>query len=361
MKGDTNVALNTIDLFAGCGGLSKGFLDAGYNVILGVDNDEAALATFRRNHIGAISSNLDLSSGQAFDDIRRMIGNQEIDVIIAGPPCQGFSLTGPRNFDDKRNKLYLAVFDAVMIFKPKAFVIENVTGMETLYKGQVKEEIIRRFENLGYSVKSDVICAADYGVPQIRNRLFFVGLKKSLGTFDFPAPIHSQDNYITCRQAIDDLPPRIEELGEEVDEYSAAPRTEYQKAMRGNCNVLYNHVATNHTEMVRNVIAQVPEGGNYKDLPKGVGESRTFHEAWTRYDGNKPSRTIDTGHRNHFHYQYNRVPTIRENARLQSFPDDFVFVGTRTQQNRQVGNAVPPLLGYYIGLQLRKYIDDENG
>ena len=119
--------------------------------------------------------------------------------------------------------------------------------------------------------------------------------------------------------------------------------------MRKDCKTLYNHTATNHTQMVKDTIALVPEGGNYKDLPKGVGQSRNFHEAWTRYDGNKPSRTIDTGHRNHFHYEYNRVPTVRENARLQSFPDDFVFVGTRTQQYRQVGNAVPPLLGYYLG------------
>ena len=103
----------------------------------------------------------------------------------------------------------------------------------------------------------------------------------------------------------------------------------------------------------------VPQGGNYKDLPAGWGESRKFNEAWTRYHGDKPSRTIDTGHRNHFHYEYNRVPTIRENARLQSFPDDFVFLGTRTQQNRQVGNAVPPMLGYHLGIALKKVI--ENG
>ena len=145
-------------------------------------------------------------------------------------------------------------------------------------------------------------------------------------------------------------------MGEEIDVYCAEPRTEYQRKMRGRCTVLYNHVATNHKKFVKDTIALVPEGGNWKDLPKGVGESRKFHEAWTRYDGNKPSRTIDTGHRNHFHYKYNRVPTIRENARLQSFPDDFVFTGTRTQQNRQVGNAVPPLLGYYLGKALANII-----
>jgi DNA (cytosine-5)-methyltransferase 1 len=143
----------------------------------------------------------------------------------------------------------------------------------------------------------------------------------------------------------------------EEDIYTAEPKTEYQKKMRGVCNVLYNHVATNPKQFVIDTISQVPEGCNYKALPKGVGESRKFHEAWTRYHGDKPAKTIDTGHRNHFHYKYNRVPTIRENARLQSFPDDFVFYGTRTQQNRQVGNAVPPLLGYYLGTMLRSIIE----
>ena len=122
--------------------------------------------------------------------------------------------------------------------------------------------------------------------------------------------------------------------------------------MRKGSSTLYNHVASNHSRQVIDVISQVPEGGNYKDLPEGVGTSRKFNEAWTRYHGEKPSKTIDTGHRNHFHYQYNRVPTVRENARLQSFPDKFVFYGTRTQQYRQVGNAVPPLLAEAIGRQL---------
>ena len=110
-------------------------------------------------------------------------------------------------------------------------------------------------------------------------------------------------------------------------EYSQAPMTEYQKLMRGDCNTLYNHKAIDHKQFVKDAIAQVPDGGNWKDLPKGVGESRKFHMAWTRYASNKPSRTIDTGHRNNFHYKWNRCPTVRESARLQSFPDDFVFLG----------------------------------
>jgi DNA (cytosine-5)-methyltransferase 1 len=155
---------------------------------------------------------------------------------------------------------------------------------------------------------------------------------------------------------LSDLPSRECELGIEVDEYTSEPLTDYQRAMRGDCVVLSNHVATAHKQFVRDTIAMVPEGGNWKDLPEGVGESRKFHEAWTRYDGNRPSRTIDTGHRNHFHYKYNRVPTVRESARFQSFPDTFIFIGNKTSKLKQVGNAVPPMMAKEIAYQLQKYL-----
>ncbi len=323
--------MNAIDLFAGCGGLSKGFMDAGFDILVGVDNDQAALNTFEKNHNGAAVLNADLSKQETYDEIKKIAAGRKIDVIIAGPPCQGFSLTGPRNFDDKRNKLYLAVIEMVKRFEPEGFIIENVPGMKTLYKGQIRDEIIRRFEKMGYNVDSDILCAADFGVPQLRKRLIFMGVKKKYGKPKLPLPRFEPEKYRTCKEAIGDLPSRVGELGQEVYTYTCEPQSDYQKLMRGNMDVLYNHVATNHTQMVKDTIALVPEGGNYKDLPPGWGESRRFNEAWTRYDGNKPSRTIDTGHRNHFHYKYNRVPTIRENARLQSFPDNFVFTGTRTR------------------------------
>jgi len=351
--------LSVIDLFAGCGGLSRGFMDAGFNIILGVDNDETALKTFQRNHGNTATLNADLSSAETYVMMDEFLTGFKVDIITAGPPCQGFSLTGPRKFDDPRNSLYLAVFEAVNRYKPKVFIVENVPGMASLYKSEIKKEVVRRFENLGYVVRADVLCAADYGVPQIRKRLFFLGVRKDVGLPVFHTPVNQPHQYITCRQAIGDLPARVPSndsnwFGLEEDSYKALPTTEYQRKMRGDCNTLYNHVATKHKKFVIDTIAQVPEGCNYKSLPKGVGESRKFNEAWTRYHGDKPSKTIDTGHRNHFHYEYNRVPTIRENARLQSFPDDFVFLGTRTQQNRQVGNAVLLLLGYYIGLKVRE-------
>lgn len=350
------VKLNCIDLFCGCGGLSKGFLDAGYKVLVGVDNNQPALDTFKLNHQGGIPLNADLSKQETFDEIKSLAGENNIDVIIAGPPCQGFSLSGPRNFDDERNKLYLAVIEMVKQFKPLGFIIENVPGMATLYDGQIKDEILRRFRAMDYNIECKILCAADYGVPQTRKRLIFMGIRKDVGIPKFPDPILKPENYVTCKDAISDLPSLVDNIGSETAEYESKPLTEYQKKMRGNCKILHNHVGTKHTQLVIDTISLVPEGGNWKDLPQGWGESRKFHEAWTRYDGNKPSKTIDTGHRNHFHYKWNRVPTIREDARLQSFPDDFVFLGNKTQQNRQVGNAVPPLLGYALGNALKAII-----
>lgn len=356
---------NVIDLFCGAGGLSLGFKQAGYNVLCGVDNDEPSLKTYEHNMDGALALNEDLYDEESsIKDIENNLNGKNVDVIIAGPPCQGFSLTGCRNLNDTRNKLYLAVVHAVEYFKPTAFLIENVPGMATLYKGKVKEQILTTFEELGYatSVTQKPLLATDYGVPQNRRRMFFVGFRKDLGYdyFEFPKPLLKPNEYVTCGDAISDLPSLENDLGENISQYDKKPISEYQKKMRGDSTVLYNHVGTKHTEEVKWVISQVPEGGNHKDLPEGVGESRKFNEAWTRYHSKKPSKTIDTGHRNHFHYKYNRVPTVRENARLQSFPDKFEFLGTKTQQNRQVGNAVPPLLAQALGEQIAKHIREGN-
>lgn len=355
----SDTKFNVLDLFCGCGGLSKGFEQAGYNIVLGVDNNAPALKTYEYNHKGSQSLNADLSDSNTFDIIDSLTKGHKIDIIVGGPPCQGFSLTGPRQFDDPRNKLYLAMIETVRRYKPKAFLIENVPGMATLYNGEVKDEIIRRFTEMGYNVNSKIVCSADYGVPQIRKRLVFVGLLDSDEKFEFPAPICTPENYISCEQAISDLPSLETELGEEKSKYTSKALTLYQKKMKGNCKILYNHVAIDHKDFVKEVISMVPDGGNYKDLPNGVGDSRKFHMAWTRYRSDKPSRTIDTGHRNIFHYKYNRCPTVRESARLQSFPDDFVFLGNKTDQNRQVGNAVPVLMAEAIGSQILKYLNGE--
>ena len=348
-----------IDMFCGCGGLSRGFMDAGYEVLLGIDNNKDALVSFKANHGNAVAKNGDLFQGSTILEMASLTENKQVDLIIGGPPCQGFSLTGKREEDDERNSLFQAMVNAVAFFQPKAFVLENVPGLATLYNGKAREAIIKEFGDLGYTINDQVLYAPDYGVPQIRKRLFFVGLLNG-EEFEFPKPVLTPEKYVTCGDAISDLHDFTDDLGAELSEYQSPSKSKYQKMMRKNTTQLFNHVGTKHTELVIDVISQVPEGGNHKDLPPGVGDSRKFNEAWTRYHRNKPSKTIDTGHRNHFHYEFNRVPTVRENARLQSFPDDFRFYGNKTQQYKQVGNAVPPLLGYALGKQLKKYIIDED-
>ena len=169
-----------IDLFSGCGGLSYGFLQAGYDVLLGIDHDIAALETFEKNHPNSKGLPLDISDDSFIDRVKKEVCGKPINVIIGGPPCQGFSLTGPRDFDDPRNALYLSYLHAVEQFKPKAFLIENVPGMATMYNGAVKDAIEARCEALGYHVVNKLVCAADYGVPQMRKRVLFVGIRSDL-------------------------------------------------------------------------------------------------------------------------------------------------------------------------------------
>jgi DNA (cytosine-5)-methyltransferase 1 len=348
--------LKIVDLFSGCGGFSYGFEQAGFDVVAGIDFDANALKTFELNHNNAKGYLMDLFKEETIDEIIQNVG-EKIDGIIAGPPCQGFSLTGTRNEDDKRNKLFYSVFHLTERLKPKFIVIENVPGIARLYNGKVRDEIYRLSEEMGYYVTFKEVFAPDYGVPQIRKRAFFVCIKKEYKDFQFPEHTHKPENYVTTSDAIGDLPSLENSIGFEECSYEEKPKTDYQKLMRVS-KKLFNHVGTIHSDLVKSVISLVPEGGNHKDLPEGVGDSRKFNEAWTRYHSKKPSKTIDTGHRNHFHYKWDRVPTVRENARLQSFPDNFVFVGNKTSQYRQVGNAVPPLLGKIIGESILKHINE---
>lgn len=356
---NNSVGLNVIDLFCGAGGLSCGFERAGFNILLGIDNDKKALETFEANHNGSKSICGDITKISYESDIKPLIGEKTIDVIIGGPPCQGFSLSGPRNFDDPRNKLYLSYIRLVEEIKPRAFVVENVPGLVSLFDGAIKKSIIDRFTALGYHVECKILCSSDYGVPQSRRRVVFVGTKEGKPIYQYPAV---QDSIVTCEMALSDLPPLEDTLGDEIQEYQTPVQNEYQQVMREKSEKVMNHVAAEHSEKVRHIISLVPDGGNYKDLPEEYRNTRNFHVAWTRFASQKPAPTIDTGHRHHFHYKYNRVPTVRECARLQSFPDDFHFIGNKTQQFRQVGNAVPPLMAEAIAKKLIENLEgDENG
>ena len=336
--------LTVADLFSGAGGLSLGFHNAGFEITSAVDFDKDSVATYNNFFGGKICQPIDLSKTATVQELAQSI--KGVDVLVAGPPCQGFSLTGPRRFEDPRNTLYLAALEVARIAKPRAVLIENVRGMANLYGGEVRREVERRLIGLGYTVDSQVLDVADFGIPQHRKRLFFVALLDRK-VFEWPTPTFGPSTpnpFRTSSEAISDLPTLQHESGNEGMQYPLPPMNEYQDKMRNQSEQLHNHIATKHSDLVKAVIAHVPPGGNYQDLPPGIGDSRKFNVAWTRYHPDRPANTIDTGHRNHFHYALNRVPTVRENARLQSFPDNFIFSGTRTSQNRQVGNAVPPLM-----------------
>ncbi len=339
-----------IDLFCGCGGLSQGFIDAGYNIILGIDKWQDAIETFNFNHKnsnGIVADLLTLSP----ETVSKKEKIDNVDVIIGGPPCQGFSIAGKRIVDDERNQLYKSFLHYVEFFKPKAFLMENVPNIMSIGKGAIKEQIIIDFEKIGYKMSNKILLASDYGVPQNRKRAFFVGLRDG-SVFDFPQPT-TPDNKITSKQAISDLPKHTLKDGES---YSLDSKSSYQKQMRNGNKVVFNHQITEHKEKTIEIISMVPDGGNYKSLPKELHSTRKVNIAWTRLNSNKPSFTIDTGHNHHFHYEFNRVPTARESARLQSFHDDFIFKKGKTSQLKQIGNAVPPLLAKEIAIKLKKHL-----
>ena len=335
----SNKKFKVLDLFCGAGGLSRGFIDAGFEVVLGVDFDQNALNTFKLNHDGAEAMSLDLFKKENINVITDFLkeNNHTIDVLIGGPPCQGFSLAGPREEGDERNRLYKEMVRLAGLIKPKVVLIENVPGLLTLYEGKAAKRIYSDFESLGYKMQSKILYAPEYGIPQIRKRVFFVATLDSI-EFDYPKPIITDPKkYITCEDAIGDLPPRENEIGKEEDVYSQEPKTEYQRYIRDGSKVLYNHLGTNHIEKTKKLIAMVPEGKNFRSLPEEYRKQFKYNEALTRYHSKKPSLTINTGHRSHFHYKYDRVPSVRESARLQSFKDTFVFTGPKTKQYKLVG------------------------
>lgn len=351
--------LTCLDLFCGCGGLSRGFMDAGFNCVLGVDFDAAALKTFKENHGDAEAMKLDLFNHDNIDVIVDFLRKNKVklDVLIGGPPCQGFSIAGPRDRNDKRNFLYEAMVKLTDRVKPRTVLLENVPGLVSVNDGIGAKRIISDFSEIGYEMKPQLLYAPEFGIPQIRKRVFFVGMRNGESEFEFPKPTVAKEDFVTCEDAIGDLPGLDGIVGEEVQDYPMPPQTEFQKMMRAQAEKIYNHEGTIHEPKTVKWISMVPEGKNYRALPPEIASRFKYHEALTRYHSKRPSLTINTGHRSHFHYKWNRIPTVRESARLQTFPDDFVFYGTKGQQYRQVGNAVPPMLGKVVAEQIRKTLE----
>lgn len=338
--------MKIIDLFCGIGGLSLGFEQAGFDVIAAIDMWEDAIKTFNHNRKDKVAKTMLVEDFNS-NELPRLIKEEKIVGIIGGPPCQGFSTVGQRNIDDPRNKMYLEFYNAVQLANPDFFVIENVKGMLTLNKGAFVQDLLYRFgeKGLGYDISYKLLNAADYGIPQNRYRVFYVGIKH--GHFDFPKPLSYK---LSAKDGISDL------LGSDSNHYGSTPQNEYQRELRGTQKQPLNQDYTSHSEQTVGIISQIPDGGNIKDLPKEYWMVRKYNKAFERMSSTRPSNTIDTGHRNYFHYAEPRIPTVRESARIQSFPDSFEILGTRGSQYKQVGNAVPPMLAKVIAEEIKKVL-----
>lgn len=378
----TGTRPTAVDLFSGAGGITLGLLNAAFNVAYCADIDPACEATHRRNfpQIPFVRGDIEKIKGA---EIMRIAGLRrgELDLLIGGPPCQGFSILGQRQIWDPRNGLFHEFLRIAKELKPKCLVIENVTGLATLDNGGVLREIGKAFSEAGYTIDCAELLAAQYGVPQMRWRMFFIGWRTDQGKCGgFPMPTHGRAGigdlvpnrtitaaesagFVTIREAIGDLPAiRSGELG---TAYRRAPKGDYQVAMRSDASpVLSNHYAPRLSEQNIMRLRALKPGQDWRDLPRRLlppSMQRALRKDHTRrYRRMKwqgIARTIITRFRDpksgeYTHPNQHRTISIREAARIQSFPDWFVFEGSYSQQYDQVGNAVPPLLARAVGAEL---------
>lgn len=376
-------AFTSIDLFSGCGGLTKGFSMAGIRSILASDIDENCEKTFQRNfpEVPFLCKDITQITKEEVDE---KIGDIVPDIIIGGPPCQGFSLANKRRnkvADDPRNRLFYGFVKFINWYSPRAFVMENVKGILSMQNGKVIETILEEFRHAGafggYDVDYKVLLASDYGVPQNRERVIIIGTRHDLGLQPrHPNPL-KLDHKITVDEAISDLPQIEACQGEEVMNYPVEPQNDYQRLMRKNMKFVTNHVAMRHTPRLIERFKAIKPGQSLIDVWETHGSVKRgspneksevkFSQNNQRLFGNQPAPTIAASFQSNFiHPHLNRNFTAREGARLQSFPDDFIFEGMRTKmswekglsQYQQIGNAVPVLMAKAIGeciLQILKY------
>ena len=357
-----------IDLFCGCGGLSKGFEMAGFDIVFLNDINKAALMTAARNHKKAKT----FLGGIEFlskDQIETSLGeeNPSIDGIIGGPPCQGFSMANQQSrfIDNPKNSLFKHYVRIVWELKPKFFVMENVEGLLSMANGKVIEQIISSFKEIGYSVNYNTLIAADYGVPQLRKRILLVG--NCLGkSNEFPEAQYYPDlnlfpqykKYISVWDALSDLPEIFQGTKEMVMDYDKKPGNEYQTYLRRNSDKVYNHITTKNSDRVIERIKRIPIGGNWKSIPVELMDdytdlTRTHSSVYKRLVPNLPSITISNFRKSMILHPYqNRIISVREAARIQSFPDDYFICGTINEQQQQIADSVPPLMGKAIGEKL---------
>lgn len=318
-----------VDLFCGAGGLSKGLEMSGLEGICGLDWFKEACMTYSRNFDHPFV-NGDIKSPeikeQFYKTVEKQLNGRRLDIVAGGFPCQGFSMAGNRIVDDPRNSLYLELIEIVKHLQPDFVICENVKGLRSMLNGLVEKKIIDDFHAIGYEMNVMILCAADYYTPQKRERVIFIGNRIGLKNFH-PKPILQPSQYITTGAAIADLMEMPE-------------------------NKAFNHVPTKHRPDMAQRMLELPEG---QSLYKG------YSDAWKKCPWGEASCTIKENHGGvNIHPKLPRVLTAREMARLQSFPDDFIFEGPKNKQLVQIGNAVPPLLGKAIGLAVRYSNGDLN-
>lgn len=343
------------DLFAGVGGMSEGFRMTGeFDIAFAIEFDKEIADAYKRNHQGTDVYNSNICDIDV-EALHRK--HPKVDVIIGGPPCQGFSQKGKRlNLDDPRNFLFQQYVRFVQEFKPKYFVLENVPNIITTSNGYFKEQIISAFENLGYKVTYGVLCAADFGVPQERRRAVFIGQLGDKLTIKLPEP---DGTHTTIKEAIYDLPFIESGEGSEISNYTSEPFSDYQKELRKDCKVLHNHVATKHSPKAIEKLKMIPKGAGKEVLPPELLTKSIYSGTWSRMIEDGVSITIttrfDTPSSGRFtHPILNRCITVREAARIQSFPDNYIFYGNKGSQMKEVGNAVPPFLARAIAREIIK-------
>lgn len=371
-----------VDLFSGAGGITLGISNAGFNVLFAADINGSCAATHQRNFPTIPFQQIDIQrlTGAKIRGVTKL-KRGELDLLIGGPPCQGFSIIGPRMRDDPRNALFHQFLRIAKDLQPKAIVIENVSGLATLGKGAALQEIGKACHDAGYDVDCAELVAAQYGVPQLRWRMFIIGWRRDLKRLGgFPLPTHGGGNigdlvpnrtlrpheiegFLTVYDAISDLPEIVS--GGKCSHYNTAPLTPFQRAMRaGASNELHNHYAPKLSPQNLERIEFLKPGDDWRALPQRLlplGMQRALRKDHTRrfrrMQWTGVARSIITRFRDpksgeYIHPEQTRTISIREAARIQSFPDWFVFEGSNTEQYDQVGNAVPALLAKSLGTEI---------
>lgn len=351
-----------LDLFCGAGGMSYGMHKNSHFVTkVALDINEKLAQTFKENIPESELIIGDIQDKEIKEEIINLSKKNKVNMIIGGPPCQGFSLKGKKlGLDDPRNFLFIEYLHLVQELKPLVFVIENVKSLMSTSNGWFKNQIISEIKKLGYEVNVGIVRASDYGVPQNRERVIFLCSKNKA----ISLPKSSVKKPTTVRDAIEDLAYLNSNEGDFEQSYITEAKTEYQKLMRKDSARLYNHKASNHSEIAIRKLSMIPPEKGKEYLPENLLGKQKFNSTWGRLKWDEPSPTIDTrfdaaSNGTNNHPFLNRSITPREAARIQSFDDRFIFYGNKVDIRTQIGNAVPPLMAKAIADRIYKSIINE--